>query len=60
MHTPWDIMKWREGRVEPEGPREDVETGYRVVSYALEGFHAESFGHGFEPVPCQAGNGVIL
>jgi hypothetical protein len=31
-----------------------------VVSYALEGFHAESFGHGFEPVPSQAGNGVIL
>jgi hypothetical protein len=53
-------MEWREGRVEPEGPREDVETGYRVVSYALEGFNAESFGHGFEPVPSQAGNGVIL
>jgi hypothetical protein len=60
MHTPWDIMERREGRAEPKGSREDVETGYRVVGYALEGFHAEGLRHGFEPVPRQSLNGVVL
>jgi hypothetical protein len=60
MHTPWDIVEWREGRVEPKRSREDVETGYRVMGYALKGFHAEGLSHGFEPIPRQPLNSVVL